>query len=177
VFKVRARANASCRIWASLLDNNFPECIRHSRQGSKAVTAKFLVQNCPIPCLACPIPCSSRQNSLLRCIGNFVVNRLKCRPFIQLNLADMPPKNELFPADSRKTGNFPWRRVRTGLRLQPDIFLTFRGIKSFRDGRNSPVEVVVLNCWVTDTKEASWASSTSTILAKSASERVRRSTL
>src|SRR5262245_16005072 len=40
-----------------------------------------------------------------------------------------------------------------------------------------PIEVVVLNCWVTDTKEASWASSTSTILAKSASDRVSRSTL
>ena len=38
-------------------------------------------------------------------------------------------------------------------------------------------EVAVLNCWVTDTKEAPWASSTSTILAKPASERVSRSTL
>src|SRR5271165_1726043 len=40
-----------------------------------------------------------------------------------------------------------------------------------------PIEVVVLNCCVTDTKDALWASSTSTILAKSASERVSRSTL
>jgi hypothetical protein len=39
-----------------------------------------------------------------------------------------------------------------------------------------PMEVVVLNCCVTDTKEALWASRTSTILAKSASDRVRRST-
>src|SRR5580704_9648494 len=37
-------------------------------------------------------------------------------------------------------------------------------------------EVVVLNCCVTETNEASWASSTSTIFAKSASDRVRRST-
>src|SRR3984893_17537769 len=40
-----------------------------------------------------------------------------------------------------------------------------------------PIEVVVLNCCVTETNEASWASSTSTIFAKSASDRVRRSTL
>ena len=40
-----------------------------------------------------------------------------------------------------------------------------------------PIEVVVLNCWVTDTNETSCASNTSTILAKSASERVSRSTL
>ncbi len=39
------------------------------------------------------------------------------------------------------------------------------------------VEVVVLNCCVTETKDASWASNTSTILAKSARERVSRSTL
>ena len=37
--------------------------------------------------------------------------------------------------------------------------------------------VVVLNCWVTATNETPRASKTSTILAKSASERVRRSTL
>jgi hypothetical protein len=37
-----------------------------------------------------------------------------------------------------------------------------------------PIEVVVLNCCVTETNEASWASSTSTIFAKSASDRVRR---
>ena len=40
-----------------------------------------------------------------------------------------------------------------------------------------PMEVVVLNCCVTDTKDALWASRTSTILAKSASDRVSRSTL
>src|SRR6202035_158287 len=39
-----------------------------------------------------------------------------------------------------------------------------------------PIEVVVLNCWVTATKETPCASNTSTILAKSASERVNRST-
>jgi hypothetical protein len=38
---------------------------------------------------------------------------------------------------------------------------------------NRPIEVVVLNCRVTETNEASWASSTSTIFAKSASDRVR----
>jgi hypothetical protein len=46
---------------------------------------------------------------------------------------------------------------------------------TFRVSR--PIEVVVLNCWVTDTKETDWASNSSTSLAKSASERVRRSTL
>jgi hypothetical protein len=40
-----------------------------------------------------------------------------------------------------------------------------------------PIEVVVLNCCVTDTNDALWASRTSTILAKSASDRVNRSTL
>src|SRR2546430_17195369 len=35
----------------------------------------------------------------------------------------------------------------------------------------------LLNCCVTDTKDALWASRTSTILAKSASDRVSRSTL
>jgi len=40
-----------------------------------------------------------------------------------------------------------------------------------------PIEVVVLNCCVTETKEASLASRISTILAKSASERVSRSIL
>ena len=40
-----------------------------------------------------------------------------------------------------------------------------------------PIEVVVLNCWVTETKETSCWSNNSTSLAKSASERVRRSTL
>src|SRR5712691_8330374 len=40
-----------------------------------------------------------------------------------------------------------------------------------------PIEVVVLNCWVTDTNDTPWPSNSSTSLAKSASERVRRSTL
>src|ERR1700756_4679293 len=43
--------------------------------------------------------------------------------------------------------------------------------------RRTPIEVVVLNCCVTDTKEAPLASRISTILAKSASERVSRSIL
>src|SRR5260221_14759588 len=40
-----------------------------------------------------------------------------------------------------------------------------------------PIEVVVLNCWVTATKLTPWRSNSSTILAKSISERVSRSTL
>ena len=43
--------------------------------------------------------------------------------------------------------------------------------------RREPIEVVVLNCWVTDTNDTPWASNSSTSLAKSAKERVRRSTL
>ncbi len=39
------------------------------------------------------------------------------------------------------------------------------------------MEVVVLNCWVTDTNDTPWASNSSTSLAKSASDLVRRSTL
>ncbi len=40
-----------------------------------------------------------------------------------------------------------------------------------------PIDVVVLNCCVIETKETPWASKTSTILAKSLSDRVNRSTL
>ena len=40
-----------------------------------------------------------------------------------------------------------------------------------------PIEVVVLNCWVTDTNETFRLSKMSTILAKSESDRVSRSTL
>src|SRR5206468_268543 len=40
-----------------------------------------------------------------------------------------------------------------------------------------PIEFVVLNCWVTATNEAPCASKISTSRAKSASERVSRSTL
>ena len=42
---------------------------------------------------------------------------------------------------------------------------------------NRPIEVVVLNCWVTETKDTPWRSKTSTILEKSARLRVRRSIL
>ena len=40
-----------------------------------------------------------------------------------------------------------------------------------------PIEVVVLNAWVIDTKDTPAASKIATILAKSASDRVSRSTL
>src|ERR1700761_418944 len=40
-----------------------------------------------------------------------------------------------------------------------------------------PIDVVVLNCCVTETNETPWASNSSTSFAKSASDRVRRSTL
>ena len=46
---------------------------------------------------------------------------------------------------------------------------------TFRVSR--PIDVVVLNCWVTATNEIDLASKASTSLAKSASERVRRSIL
>ena len=42
---------------------------------------------------------------------------------------------------------------------------------------NRPIEVVVLNCWVTATNDTPLPSKISTILAKSANERVSRSTL
>ena len=42
---------------------------------------------------------------------------------------------------------------------------------------NRPIEVVVLNCWVTETNETPPVSNTSTIFAKSPSERVSRSIL
>ncbi len=40
-----------------------------------------------------------------------------------------------------------------------------------------PIEVVVLNCWVTETNDTPWESNSSTSLAKSASDLVSRSTL
>ncbi|EWS53585.1 hypothetical protein X551_03629 [Methylibium sp. T29] len=40
-----------------------------------------------------------------------------------------------------------------------------------------PIDVVVLNCWVTDTNDTLWRSKTSTSLAKSVRLRVRRSIL
>ena len=40
-----------------------------------------------------------------------------------------------------------------------------------------PIEVVVLNCWVTETKVTPFRSNTSTSLAKSMRERLRRSIL
>jgi len=40
-----------------------------------------------------------------------------------------------------------------------------------------PIEVVVLNCWVTETKDTPWRSNTSTIRAKSDSARDNRSIL
>jgi hypothetical protein len=36
-----------------------------------------------------------------------------------------------------------------------------------------PMEVVVLNCWVTDTNDTPWPSNSSTSFAKSAKERER----
>ena len=42
---------------------------------------------------------------------------------------------------------------------------------------NRPMEVVVLNCWVTETKETPWRSKTSIIREKSVSDRVSRSIL
>src|SRR5262249_33582887 len=40
-----------------------------------------------------------------------------------------------------------------------------------------PIDVIVLNCWVTETNDPPCAPNNSTSLAKSASDRVRRSTL
>ena len=42
---------------------------------------------------------------------------------------------------------------------------------------NRPIEVVVLNCWVTETNDTPCASNSSTNFAKSASDLVKRSTL
>jgi hypothetical protein len=47
--------------------------------------------------------------------------------------------------------------------------------KTFRVSR--PIELVVLNCWVTETNDTLCLSNSSTSFAKSASDRVRRSTL
>jgi len=42
---------------------------------------------------------------------------------------------------------------------------------------NRPIDALVLNCWVTETKETRCFSNASIIRAKSSSERLRRSTL
>ncbi len=47
--------------------------------------------------------------------------------------------------------------------------------KTFKVSR--PIDDVVLKDWVTETNDTPWASKSSTILAKSARERVSRSTL
>src|SRR5205807_4039349 len=49
--------------------------------------------------------------------------------------------------------------------------------KEERMSVSRPIELVVLNCWVTDTNDTPCASKISTSRAKSASERVSRSTL
>jgi hypothetical protein len=60
--------------------------------------------------------------------------------------------------------------------LADDLALELREGQQHVEGQR-PIEVVVLNCCVTETNEAPIASRTSTILAKSASERVSRSIL
>jgi hypothetical protein len=57
--------------------------------------------------------------------------------------------------------------------LPRDFALELR--KGQKDRR--PIDVVVLNCWVTETNETPAASKISTIFAKSANDRVSRSTL
>jgi hypothetical protein len=57
-------------------------------------------------------------------------------------------------------------------------YLTFELREGQQDvKRQASIDVVVLNCWVTATKETPRASNTSTIFAKSVSDRVSRSTL
>ena len=72
------------------------------------------------------------------------------------------------------------------LRLEAAILSPIRSpvtslSNSAKDSRtlsvSRPIEVVVLNCCVTATNEIPHASNSSTILAKSASNRVSRSTL
>jgi hypothetical protein len=58
-----------------------------------------------------------------------------------------------------------------------DLALELREGQQNVEGVKRPIDVFVLNCWVTDTKDALLASRISTILAKSASERVSRSIL
>ena len=67
------------------------------------------------------------------------------------------------------------------LRLTLNVLLSFaqfeREVIGERIRDKRPIEVVVLNCCVTETNDALLASRISTILAKSASERVSRSIL
>src|SRR2546429_7595282 len=69
------------------------------------------------------------------------------------------------------------------LRLEAEILSRMRSEVTSRsnwanDSRtlrvNRPIEVVVLNCWVTETNDTPCRSNSSTSLAKSANERVRR---
>ena len=72
------------------------------------------------------------------------------------------------------------------LRLDAEILSRMRSAVTSRsnwanDSRtlrvSRPIEVVVLNCWVTETNDTLCWSKSSTSLAKSANDRVSRSTL
>lgn len=63
------------------------------------------------------------------------------------------------------------------MRSDGDLALDTRAKDSNMLRVSRPIEVVVLKDWVTETKETFASSNTSTILAKSLSERVSRSTL
>ncbi len=74
----------------------------------------------------------------------------------------MPPTQRPFRFDaailsrirSEVTSRSNWAKDRSTLRV------------------SRPIEVVVLNCWVTETNETPWASNSSTSLAKSARDLV-----
>jgi pimeloyl-ACP methyl ester carboxylesterase len=74
------------------------------------------------------------------------------------------------------TFNAHWGYMLRSLMLIDTFARNDRGT-DIRNAESEKIEVVVLNCWVTETKDTPCRSNRSTSLAKSASERVRRSTL
>src|SRR5712672_4332589 len=89
------------------------------------------------------------------------------RPTIRASRGRGPPAQSPFRFDaailsrmrSEVTSRSNWAKDKSTLRV------------------SRPIEVVVLNCWVTETNETPCESKSSTSLAKSASDLVKRSTL
>src|SRR6516165_10195028 len=126
------------------------------------------------------IPCSRRS----------AINRLRLpsskyrRKMVRTRSASSSTTTILRSLVSYPSGAMP--PTHSPLRLEAAILSRMRSEVTSRsnwakDNRtfsvSRPMEVVVLNCWVTETNDTPWPSNSSTSLAKSASDLVRRSTL
>ena len=84
-----------------------------------------------------------------------------------------------YPSTGMPPDHLPFRRVAAILsRVRSEMISRSNWAKESRMLRVSrPMELVVLNCWVTDTNEAPCRSSVSMMRAKSRRDRLNRSTL